>query len=153
MKSHLRSETEVKAFVKSKKKIRSRAQLKSYSDRKMLKDIIDPNLNLKDVIERSFRSGKAYGRINERNSQSCEDPKCISCVQSCAYLKTSSLLNQTLSQFFYLSLCAEGCRQEFSCFIERYCLPVMPENPEYFIVCANSCSVFPIMPLFFITSD
>ena len=148
MKSQLKSVEEVRIFARSGKRPENRH---ANRDEKILTDVTDPAKSIKDLIEESAQSQAADGQQMFRDSNDCEDNKCVSCVKSCDYLRSTSLLRQPLTQFFYLALCTIGCRREIKCFVGKYCLPIMRENPNYFIFCVNSCSIFPIIPLIFVS--
>ena len=61
------------------------------------------------------------------------------CMRSCNYLKNVQAAKDPLSQYMYLMVCAEGCRKSIKCLNENYCLPVMKENPGFFVQCVSKC--------------
>ncbi len=101
-------------------------------------------------------------------SVSVRMPANADCHKSCNYLKQVQSAKDALSQYMYLMVCSEGCKKNIECINDNYCLPVMPENPDYcnyendyyftiiylFIVnpvitCINKCELFKIAPKVF----
>ncbi|CAG2113992.1 unnamed protein product [Medioppia subpectinata] len=72
--------------------------------------------------------------------------KDFSCMKSCNYLKNAKQSKDSLSQYMYLMICAEGCKKTIPCLEDSYCMPVMKENPDYFVQCVNGCELFKIAP-------
>ncbi|XP_054166842.1 uncharacterized protein LOC128964286 [Oppia nitens] len=88
--------------------------------------------------------------INRRDKDSCGQT-CRSCLMSCNYIKQVDIVrNMPLIELLYLNVCAKGCKGIINCISESLCLPVMKENPNYFILCANRCPPFSIFPKIFI---
>ncbi|XP_054166607.1 uncharacterized protein LOC128964073 [Oppia nitens] len=74
------------------------------------------------------------------------------CMRSCNYIKFAKGFQgskDSLSQYMYLMVCAEGCKQTIPCLNQNFCVPVMRENPEFFVQCANTCELFKIAPKIF----
>lgn len=61
------------------------------------------------------------------------------CMSSCNLMKNSKVASDPLSQYMYLMVCAEGCRKSIPCLNDNYCLPVMKENPDFFVQCVGKC--------------
>lgn len=71
------------------------------------------------------------------------DSLCSSCLLSCNHLKrTRAVTASQLVQYLYLMVCAKGCRYLIPCLTDKYCLPVMRENPDFFVQCGNRLSVW-----------
>lgn len=122
--------------------------MNNYSEELFLKDIINPKKSYAKTLEKALfasTGGKRYRRDR------CDGFECLECLKTCNYLKNSNVVNTyVFTQFFYLTICAEGCKQVIDCFEINYCLPVMYENPSYFVYCANTCPIFDIIPNIFL---
>ncbi|XP_054166608.1 uncharacterized protein LOC128964074 [Oppia nitens] len=85
------------------------------------------------------------------SSTSTCDKSCLSCLDTCNYIKGAKLAKDVpLIQYMYLVVCAKGCKRLLNCINDNYCLPVMQENPDYFIICVNNCPLFPVIPKVFL---
>ncbi|XP_054158345.1 uncharacterized protein LOC128956653 [Oppia nitens] len=117
---------------------------------KLFDDLLDPHKSLLDADRAVPVEPGTNSRVN-----SCQDRRCFQCLDSCRYLKESSLSNNLIIQYMYLRICAVGCKAQLPCLdAPNYCLPVMKENPDYFIQCSKfSCNPFQIVPKVFRTTD
>lgn len=125
------------------------------SNKQILSDLMNPELSVDQVSARLPK----HVRMHTRDANStlspgiCQDDNCRSCLDSCGYLKQSEVAKDDITQYTYLRMCSEGCKQSLNCLFENSCLPVMQENPDFFIICANKCNLFQVIPAIFKTTD
>ncbi|XP_054158311.1 uncharacterized protein LOC128956618 [Oppia nitens] len=117
---------------------------------KLFDDLLDPN---KSISEADRAVPVEPGGTKSRVS-SCQNKQCLQCLDSCRYLKESRLSQNLLIQYMYLRICSIGCKSDLKCISDNYCLPIMKENPDYFIHClGKSCNPFQIVPKVFRTTE
>ncbi|XP_054158344.1 uncharacterized protein LOC128956651 [Oppia nitens] len=115
---------------------------------KLFDDLLNPHKSLSDADKDIPVEPGTNSRVN-----SCNDKSCLQCLDSCRYLKESTLSENLIIQYMYLRICAIGCKSQLQCLDKNYCLPIMKENPNYFIYCSNSsCNPFQIVPKVFRTT-
>ncbi|XP_054158310.1 uncharacterized protein LOC128956617 [Oppia nitens] len=116
----------------------------------LLDDLLDPHKTLKQADEAIHVNPSLQSRVN-----GCTDKRCFQCLDSCRYLKQAKLSSNKMIQYMYLRLCSIGCKSDLPCLdAPNYCLPIMKENPDYFISCVESaCNPFQVVPKVFRTAD
>ncbi|CAG2102885.1 unnamed protein product, partial [Medioppia subpectinata] len=120
---------------------------------KLYADLLNPKLSVKQVNARLPAPVASRHKVSARSGGVCTTVRCNECLDSCKFLKTSKYSDLDITQYTYLRLCSEGCKDNLPCLQKSECLPVMKENPDFFITCANKCNLFQIIPQIFKTVD
>ncbi|CAG2104698.1 unnamed protein product [Medioppia subpectinata] len=120
---------------------------------KLYADLLNPKLSVKQVNARLPAPVASRHKVSTRSGGVCTTVRCNECLDSCKFLKTSKYSDLDITQYTYLRLCSEGCKDNLPCLQKSECLPVMKENPDFFITCANKCNLFQIIPQIFKTVD
>ena len=58
-----------------------------------------------------------------------------SCQVSCNHLKKAGNPTEELGKYLYLTICTLACTGKLACAKDNSCVPVMKENPDFFVQC------------------
>ena len=72
-------------------------------------DLVNPDLSVNEVTARL--PTKPQRGINTRVGGLCQTSSCFTCLESCKWLKMSKYSTLDITQYTYLRLCSEGCKE------------------------------------------
>ncbi|CAG2168303.1 unnamed protein product [Oppiella nova] len=76
---------------------------------KIYGDLVDPKLSIQEVTSRLPTVHSRATKVNVRSGY-CSTPTCNQCLDSCKFLKYSKYSSLDITQYTYLRLCSEGCK-------------------------------------------